>query len=363
MTLTADDGTALVARDGFLSTFWRDNSWWITRVLWLPVQLLLFSVLVFFLVALIPGDPVALSSGGFMSEADAEVRREQLGVNDPLPVQLVGFLGSLLRLDFGIGIVDGAPIIDQIAERLPSSLQLAILGMTGTFLLALALGLVATARPRSGIGVFARGFAGTAGVLPDFTLGVFGILLLYTTLHVAPAPLGLLSPQYGMPPPATGFPLLDALLAGEPEVFWSMVNHLWLPVLVLVACYTPIVLRVLLPAMSSTANASDLLFRVSVGNSRPTVYRALLRRSLPTSISAMANMAGLIIGGTIIVEKLFGLGGLGQFAIEGVLNADYHVVRGFLIIYAGICMVVFLVGDILIGLADPRRRADGLADD
>lgn len=348
---------------GRVAALWHVNGWWIKRALWLPVQLLAFAVLVFFLVKLIPGDPVAVASGGFTSEAEAEARRDLLGLNDPVPVQLVSFLSDLVRLDFGIGVVSGSPIIDQIAERLPTSLQLAILAMAGTFLLAIVLGLFATLWPRSVTGRFTHGFTATAGVFPDFTLGVFGILLFYTTLRVAPAPLGLISVQYQMPESITGIPLVDALLAGRPDVFWSMVQHLWLPVLVLVVCYTPIILRVLLPSMRVAAASPDLMFRVSVGNSRSTVHRALVRRALPTTISAMANMAGLIIGGTIIVEKLFGLGGLGQYAIDGVLNADYQVVRSFLIIYAAISMVVFLLGDILIGIADPRRRSDGGLDD
>jgi peptide/nickel transport system permease protein len=186
---------------------------------------------------------------------------------------------------------------------------------------------------------------------------VIAIFVLYATLRIAPAPLGLISPLLDMPPRVTGIPLVDAALGGDVRVFFSMVEHLWLPVLILVISCLPVVLKVLVVALDEAVTSQPIRFRVALGQSPARVIRAALRHAMPTTIVSVTNLTLILLGGTIVVEQLFSMGGMGQYAIEGVVAADTAIVQGFLIIYAGICLTAFLLSDFAVLLVDPRRRS------
>jgi ABC-type dipeptide/oligopeptide/nickel transport system permease component len=355
-TATVDLPSPAANTTAGLSTFWQANRWWVQRLLALPVNILVFAICVFFLAKAVPGDPVALSSGGYISTAQAEKIKEGLGLTLPWWHQLLIFLWSTVRLQFGTGIVDGTPVIQQIAQRLPTSLELVVIGLVFTFAVAMSLSLIASLWPTSVLSRMIRFIGHSAGALPDFTIGVLAIFVFYAKLRLAPAPVGLMSPLINPPPRITGFPLIDAALSGQGPAFTSILAHTWLPELVLVVAFVPVLLKVLVITTDEATASASVRFRVSVGERRNRVLRAIMRQALPTTVANLANLAGLLIGGTIVIEQLFSLGGMGQYAVTGVTNADYRVVQGFLIIYAVICMVIFLISDIVVRLLDPRRR-------
>ena len=193
-------------------------------------------------------------------------------------------------------------------------------------------------------------------------LGVLGILVPYTTFHLVPAPNGSYDPTLNPDPRVTGFPLLDALLAGDTTMFGSICAHLVLPVAVLVIANTPLLLKIFLRALEEAVDAAPTRFRIASGASRKTVLLSVVRRAAPSAVAMTGTVFGFMLGGVVVVEQLFAMPGMGLYGVNAVNSSDRTALEGFLILVATISLVVFLLVDLLNMIIDPRRRP-GLAKD
>lgn len=337
-------------------SFFARRRWWLGRVAVLPLHLLVFAVAAFFLVRAIPGDPAREVVGPEATEADYLATKAQLGLDGSLWTQLMSYLGKLLHFDLGNAIMSGRPVVTDIADRLPGTLELA--GIAFTFLVAitLALSAIVVARPRSIAARAVRGYAQAAGAVPEFVVGVVGIFLFYATLQVVPAPSGRVRPGLTEPEPLTSLPLLDAILRGDTVVVSSMISHLLLPIAVLVVSVSPILLKQLLTALDSSLKAGPTLFKIATGSARKYVYASAYRRALPPTVSLFGMVFGSLLGGAVILETLFGLGGMGTYAVQAVAATDLVALQGFLLVVAAISLLVFLGVDLINMLLDPRRK-------
>jgi peptide/nickel transport system permease protein len=339
----------------------RRQHWWFTRVLALPVHLFFFAAVVFFLVRMIPGDPVAVLTGGQnVSAAKAEQIRASLGLTGSLLSQFVHYLHNVVTLNFGNSMMNGLSVWGELSRRLPETIELTVIAMVIAAALTLVMGLVAVLRPRSVLAKILVPYARTAGAIPDFVLGVLGIFLLYTTVHLLPAPDGIYAPTLNPDPKVTGFPLLDALFAGDSVMFGSICAHLVLPVAVLVIANTPLLLKIFLRALEEAVDAAPTLFRIAAGASRRTVLLSVARRAAPAAVAMMGTLFGFMLGGVVVVEQLFAMPGMGLYGVDAVNSSDRTALEGFLIVVATISLVVFLIVDLVNMTLDPRRRP-GLA--
>jgi ABC-type dipeptide/oligopeptide/nickel transport system permease component len=189
---------------------------------------------------------------------------------------------------------------------------------------------------------------------------VAGIFIFYSLLRVVPAPLGLYDPLLNAPPKITSFPVLDALLSGDVTLLRSMVTHLFLPLVVLVLAYAPLLLKLFIRALEDAVDAPQTRFRIASGASRRTVLLSVGRRAAPSTLAMFGTMFGYLLGGAVVVEQLFAMPGMGQYAVNAVNSSDLVALEGFLLVIAAISLVVFLLIDILNMIVDPRRRP-GLA--
>lgn len=337
--------------------FWVHNSWWVKRLALLPVHLAVFAVAVFFLVRLMPGDPVLTIAGNEqLTPGQYEEIREALGMSGSLFSQFVSYVARIATLDLGTSLIDGSDVLDQIATRLPSTMEIAVLAMIVSVTLAVVSGILVLLRPHN---VIARGVSvwGTsAGAVPDFCIGVVGIMVFYSFLRWAPAPIGRYDPLLSAPPRITGFPLADAALSGDTVLLASMIQHLWLPVLVLALGSTPTLLKGLLRALHRSRKEDSTLFRIATGAPRAVVLASIMRRALPTMVTMLGTVFGFLLGGAIIIERLFSIPGMGQFAINAVNRSDLVALQGFLIVVGAVTLVLFLLVDVANMLLDPRRR-------
>lgn len=341
----------------------RKQRWWFTRVLALPVHLFFFAVAVFFLVRMIPGDPVAVLTGGQNVSAEkVEQIRASLGLTGNIFSQFIHYLRNVVTLHFGNSMVDGLSVWGELSHRLPETIELAVIAMVIATALTVVLGLVAVLKPRSILAKILVPYARTAGAIPDFVLGVLGILLFYSTLHLLPAPDGLYAPTLNPDPTVTGFPLLDALFAGDTVMFGSICAHLVLPVAVLVIANTPLLLKIFLRALEEAVDAAPTRFRIAAGASRKTVLLSVVRRAAPSAVAMMGTLFGFMLGGVVVVEQLFAIPGMGLYGVNAVNSSDRTALEGFLILVATISLVVFLIVDLINMIIDPRRRP-GLAKD
>jgi peptide/nickel transport system permease protein len=197
--------------------------------------------------------------------------------------------------------------------------------------------------------------------VPDFAVAILGLVLLYGTLRVIPAPIGRISPGMRLPD-VTGFPILDSLVTGSWAVLGSMLGHLALPVAVMVLVYTPTIWKQLVLGLDESAAAPATLFRIASGAGRVAVYTSILRRAAASAVVMVGALFGGLVGGVVVLEQLFGLGGIGQFAIDSVESVDFLGLQGFLVVIAALCLVAFFAVDIVNMLLDPRRRPGASAD-
>jgi peptide/nickel transport system permease protein len=154
----------------------------------------------------------------------------------------------------------------------------------------------------------------------------------------------------------TGFPLLDAAIAGDLRLFGSMLEHLWLPLLVLVIANVPLLLKIFIRALERTRVDDITLFRAASGVSTAMLVTSIVRRSLPSMVTMLGMLFGFLVGGAVIIEQLFALPGMGQYLVRAVSRTDYVVIQGFIIIVSAASLFVYFLVDIMNMLLDPRRR-------
>jgi ABC-type dipeptide/oligopeptide/nickel transport system permease component len=339
----------------------RRQRWWAGRVAVLPVHMLVFAIGVFFLVRLLPGDPVSQITGGQpMTPAQMDAARKALGLSGSIFDQLKTYLGNILTLDFGRSMITGEPVLKTVATRLPETVELAVMAMFGAVVVTVLGAFLVVLRPRNIFSRLLLPYARAAGAVPDFVLGVAGIFVFYFVLRAVPAPLGLYDPLLTAPRKITSFPVLDALLTGDTTVLASMASHLFLPLIVLVVAYSPLLLKIFIRALEDAVDAPQTRFRIASGASRRTVLLSVGRRAAPSTLAMFGTMFGYMLGGAVVVEQLFAMPGMGQYAVNAVNSADLVALEGFLLVVAAISLVVFLLVDIVNMLVDPRRRP-GLA--
>ncbi|GAA2071193.1 ABC transporter permease [Microbacterium hatanonis] len=341
---------------------WLRNVWWVQRVALLPVHLFLFAIAVFFLVRLIPGDPVMIVAGGddISAEQYAQIQ-DTLGLGGTLWEQLLTFLGRLVTLNLGRSPIDGLDVQEQIAWRLPATVEIAVIAMVLSVLSTFALTIFAMMKPRNWLARWVTFYARSAGAIPDFVLGVAGILIFYTVLQWAPAPIGRYDAGLRPAPRATGFPLLDAALSSDGILLASMAAHLWLPVLVLVVGSAPTIMKVLQRAIERAVADEATQFRIASGAPRRAVIASIMRRSMPAMVTMCGQLFGFLLGGAVIIEQLFSIPGMGQYAIQAVGRTDFLALQAFLLTVAAAVLVVFLLVDLTNMVLDPRRRPGVLA--
>jgi ABC-type dipeptide/oligopeptide/nickel transport system permease component len=336
---------------------WHRQRWWVARLAMLPVHIFFFSIVVFFLVRSIPGNPVLAMTGGQVTHAMYLKLQRSLGLDGSEFQQLRTFLWHTVRLHLGDSIVSGRPVTSDVKLLLPDTLELAILGLAVAVVIALTGAYLVVLHPRNPASRLLSGYSRAAAAVPDFCLGVAGIFIFYATLHWAPAPLGLVSSNLTTPKRLSGFPLLDALLRGQGTVFLSIVEHLILPVAVLSLANAPILMKLLIRSLQEAVDAPPTRFRIATGASRATVVISMYRRALPAAVTMLGTMFGYLLGGAVVLEALFGFSGMGQYAVNAVNSKDFVALQGFLLVVGSLSLLVFFLVDLANMFLDPRRRA------
>jgi peptide/nickel transport system permease protein len=324
------------------------------RLLFTIPQLFVVSVIVFFLIRLLPGDPSYMLAGPYASPERVQEVRRGLGLDQPIVTQYVHYLRRLSEGDFGTSWRTSQPVLNDIRQRLPATLELVVGAVLFSVVIGIPLG-VAVATSRGGVLerlVFFYGML--AGSLPDFWIGLLLILIFFYFLGWAPAPLGQLDFTVSAPQHITGAYVVDALLTGNGPAFWSACAQLVLPLATLVLVYMPLVLKTARSSMEEMLYSGFVLQARASGLSRSAQMRYALRNALPPVITVIGIEFWFLLGGAVLVETIFAWGGLGQYAVESVINSDYAPLQAVVLITAVFTTMVFLVVDILYYLLDPR---------
>ena len=325
------------------------------------VQLLGLTIAVFFLIRLLPADPVSRLVGmNASAEAYAQAER-QIGLDRPVMTQLLAYLGlapgqedGLLQGSLGTSWVTGSSVAAEIGAYLPVTLELITLGFLVAFAVAVPVGMLSALRPggRADKGVFV--YSLFAGSQPEFWWGLLFVYVFFYQLGWAPPPLGRLSPMTTAPEAWTGFMLIDTLLAGLLDKFLEALHHLMLPVLVLAFVLSGPIIKMVRQNMARALASDFVLYANAAGLPRKVVARYALRAAMAPSMTLIGILYGFMLSGAVLVETVFSLGGIGQYAVRSVLAFDYPAIQGVVLVITAISLAVYLLLDILHAMIDPR---------
>ncbi|MBV9065141.1 MAG: ABC transporter permease [Methylobacteriaceae bacterium] len=314
-------------------------------------------VVSFLLTRVLPGDTASYFAGPAATpQAIAEVRK-QLGLDKSLPDQFARYVADLAHGNLGNSLTTGQPVVTEIANRLPASGELTLLGLLIALGIAVPLGILAAIREGSWIDHLCRIIVTTGVSLPVFFTGLLLVYLFYFRLGWSPAPLGRLDVFSTAPPQVTGFYLIDSLIVRDWETFRAAFAQLILPAATLAIFSLAPLARItrgsMLAIMGSdfvrTARASGL-------TPKTVVLTYAFRNAMLPVVTTLGMVFSFLLGANVLVEKVFAWPGIGSYAVEALLASDYAPVQGFVLAMAALYVALNLMIDLLYGVIDPRVR-------
>ncbi|MFD4206054.1 ABC transporter permease [Micromonospora tulbaghiae] len=303
------------------------------RVLQSAVVLVGVTLVVFLLLQLVPGDPVRVALGTRFDPQTYEALRERAGLDQPLPVQYASYLGHALTGDLGVSFRTGQPVSQIVLERLPATLSLAVTAVVFALLVAFPLGIVAAVRSGSAVDHAARVFSQFGVSVPDFWMGIMGILLFAGVL--------------GWLPPS-GYVALT-----EDPGRWA--THVALPAVTVGLVTASILTRFIRSSVLEVLSADYVRTAEAKGlRNRVVILRHVLRNALIPVVTVVAVQLASLLGGVIVIEVLFAWPGIGRLTFDAVQARDYPVLQGAVLLVAALFLLVNLLVDILYARLDPR---------
>ena len=312
-------------------------------------------IISFILTRALPGDPAVYFAGAAADEASIQEIRVSLGLDKPLIQQFFIYVGDLLNGDLGQSISSGQPVVKDLANRLPASLELTLTALILSCGIAIPLGVLAATRPGSWIDQMCRVLV-TAGVsLPTFFTGIILIYMFYYLLGIAPPPIGRLDFIYLDPDRVTGFYLIDAALMPDWDTWRGAAKQLVLPAITL-ALFTLAPIARMTRAAMLTALSSDFIrtARAAGLSNRKILYGYAFRNALLPIITTLGMVFSFALGANVLVEKVFAWPGIGSYAVEALVVSDYAAVQGFVLAMALLFVALNLAIDLLYTVIDPR---------
>ena len=299
------------------------------------VTLFLVSIITFMLVVLLPGDPALQVLGGDFTEEDYIAVREDLGLDDPLPLRYAGWLGGVFQGDLGTSYRTNQPVAEAIIERFPVTLQIMVVGLAIALLVSLPLAMIAAYRSNSKTDTVVSTASLAMLSIPNFMLAL--ILIFYLSVH-----LGWF--------PATGW----VSFARDPA---ASLRATILPALALAGAEIGVYTRLLRNDMIATLQEDFITLARAKGASTPRVlFRHALRPSSLSLATVLGVQVGVALGGSVIVETIFALPGIGRLLVDSIFQRDLMIVQGVVLFIAVVYVLANFAVDLLYSVLDPRIR-------
>src|SRR5215471_4798117 len=320
----------------------------------LPI-LAIVSALLFSVLRLLPVDPAAMSLPPTATVAEIEAKRQEMGLDRPLPQQYLIWAKNVAAGDFGTSIHFRRAVAGLVAETLPATIELALLAMIVASFIGLAGGLYlfhvrGTLRePLADLGSI------VLLSIPEFLWGLFFILLFGVAVPLLPF-TGRLSAGFQRPV-HTGFLLLDTLIAARFDMFRDALAHMALPALALGLAFSPAIMRVLRSSLIDVYHEEYIAqARLRGLSERRILLRHALKNAILPTLSLMGVQFGFLFGGTLLVEVIYSYPGLGNLMVGAVRNADLPIIQAVGLTYCVLVLVINTAVDALYLVLDPRLR-------
>ncbi|MEU5884389.1 ABC transporter permease [Spirillospora sp. NPDC047279] len=313
------------------------------------------GVVTFLMTQVLPGDPARAAAGRNATAEQVAAAASRLGLDRPLWDQFAAYFGRLFQGDLGTSVVTRRPVLDDIAQALPSSVELVLAAMLINVAIAVPLGVYAAHRRGRFADVAARVIVLLGAAVPVFWLGLVLQLVFADRLGMLP-----LTGQLGFGrevPEITGMTSVDALLSGDLPAFGDAVSHLVLPALTLAAAFIAVVARTVRSSMITVLDSDYVtLARATGASERRVVIRHGLRNALVPVSTIIGMQLGWMLGSTVLVESVFGRTGIGAYAVTAVLQNDLYAVIGTVLVIGVVFVLVNIVVDLVQLWLNPRLR-------
>ncbi|MDR7481800.1 MAG: ABC transporter permease [Armatimonadota bacterium] len=305
------------------------------RIVYAALVMWAVATLVFVMMRAIPGDPVRALVGFEGDPQAVELIRRQLGLDRPVPVQYVRWLARVARGDLGHSIWNRQRVAVLLRDALPRTLSLALLSFLVAVAIALPAGIVSAVRKYSVYDHALTGFAFLGLAMPDFWVGIVLIIVFSVRWQLLPA--------FGYEPLATGL--------------WPWLSHLVLPAITTGTSFAAILTRMTRSALLEVLREDYVRTARAKGlGERAVVLRHALRNGLIPVITVMGIAFALLLAGAVIAENVFAIKGVGRLLIEAILNRDFPVVQGTILVIAAVFVAMNLAVDLLYALVNPKIR-------
>ncbi|MDL2405253.1 ABC transporter permease [Rhizobium calliandrae] len=325
----------------------------LNRLIMAAVTLFGVALIVFVLLRVVPGDPIAMMISPGATPADIAALRAHYGLDASLPVQFGIWLKSVLSGDFGTSISLKREVLSLLGERLPATLELALAALVLAVLLGATVAVIGTLARRTPIEPVIDSLNGLFLAVPDFVWALALVLVLGVLFPLFPLS-GRIDPavdaQFTTP-----FFLVESLVTLRFEIFADIAAHMVMPVLALGLPLAAIIARVL-KATLSEAMVQDyiLLAKLKGMSDLRLVLQEALRNAVGPTIALTGVQFTFLIGGTVIVERIFAYPGIGNMAIDAVINRDLPLIQGLVLVFGALFILINLAVDLLVAAFNPR---------
>jgi peptide/nickel transport system permease protein len=318
--------------------------------------LVALTAVMFLLQNISPLDPVKAQLGAQASAQAVAAQREALGLNDPILVQFWHYLSGAVTADLGTSYRTRHPVMSDLGDFFPATLELALCGLAIAVALAVLLAFSTTLKWR-GAGLL-RAVLFTGSSAPMFLLGILGLIVFYQTLGWVPANgrIAVANPPTG----PTGMLTVDGLLHARFDVVGDAVHHLILPALVIAIGPAVAIGRVLRSSLLADIDSDYARTARAKGLSETQIMaRHVLRNSVGAALSMTGLQVGLMFSGVLVVEQVFGWPGIGQYIAQSIPVADFPAIAGVTLILGALYVFINTAVDLLQAAADPRITVTG----
>jgi len=327
----------------------------IRRLVLIPPTLVGVAVIVFVLLRVVPGDPIAMMIPPGATAADVERLRAFYGLDQPILQQFITWFGQALRGDFGHSISVHQSVFELVLARLPATLELALLATLIAVVLGTMVALLGIQLRGRRAEWLVDGGIGALLAIPDFLWALILLLLFGVLIPWLPI-TGRIDPEIdaGF---HSNFYLLESLLTGRFDIANALLHHMILPALALALPFSALVARILKASLAEAEDQDYAQIARARGFSRPKI---LLGEVFPNALIPTVALGGvqvtLLLGGTVLVERIFSYEGIGNMAIDAVINRDFPLIQGLVLTFAVLFIALNLAVDFVVTLLDPRLR-------
>ncbi|MEC9489013.1 MAG: ABC transporter permease [Halanaerobium sp.] len=325
------------------------------RILFLIPIMLGVSIIVFAMISLIPGDAAEYILGEHATPEGLAQLREELGLNDPLPVQYYNFLQDVLRGDFGRSLISNEKVTVEVMSRFPATFELTVISMLLAVLVGIPVGILAATKQYSIFDTITL-FGALIGIsMPIFWLGLMMIWLFSLKLGWLP-PSGRISVGIELAR-ITNLYIVDALVQGNWQALKDVLSHIILPGIALGTIPMAIIVRMTRSSILEVLKQDFIRTAYAKGlKPRVVIFKHALKNALIPVVTTIGLQFGLLLGGAVLTETIFSWPGIGRLSYDAIMSRDYPVVQGAVLLLAFTFVIVNLLVDLSYAIFDPRIR-------